>query len=220
MSRALYMLSGWMVSALVMHSGGGAHAGQTGCTADLEFSVDGPVLPAGLIWKLAGPAQGLIVGGRVEIDLVVSGQLDAADFAAQLVGPIATDSGIGAGWFVGAGDFGWSGVGEFHGELESDVLNGWIESFGGGFSFWSLDISPAGLAPGTMEATIRFVLAYFPDFPGDLNGDQFVGLDDLSLQLASFGMDAGGDLDCDGDTDIEDVSILLANYGRCAPLRC
>lgn len=197
-----------------------ASAQQTGCRVDLDLGVDGEVPPLGLIWKLAGPAQGLVVGGRAVVDLDVSGELDAGNFAAQLTGPIATEFGVGASWTVSALDFDWSGTGHFHGEIESNRMNGWIESFGGGFSFWSLDVSPAGFGSGEMTASIHFILDMYPDFPGDLNNDQFVGLDDLSIQLASFGHDAGGDIDCDGDTDLEDVSILLANYGRCAPLRC
>lgn len=50
--------------------------------------------------------------------------------------------------------------------------------------------------------------------PGDLNADQTVDFDDLTLLLAAYGVDAGGDLDNDGDTDFGDLLILLNNYGQ------
>ena len=53
---------------------------------------------------------------------------------------------------------------------------------------------------------------------GDLDGDDVVGLSDLSIQLAHFGTLAGatpddGDLDGDEDVDLTDLSLLLAVFG-------
>lgn len=52
---------------------------------------------------------------------------------------------------------------------------------------------------------------------GDLDGDGFVALGDLSILLANFGsLDAepeDGDLDEDGDVDLVDLSELLSRYG-------
>ncbi|MFN0134667.1 MAG: dockerin type I domain-containing protein, partial [Phycisphaerae bacterium] len=55
-----------------------------------------------------------------------------------------------------------------------------------------------------------------PPCPGDVNGDQFVNLTDLSILLANFG-DVGspstGDLNGDGDVNLTDLSFLLARFG-------
>jgi len=53
---------------------------------------------------------------------------------------------------------------------------------------------------------------------GDLDGDGSVGLGDLSLTLANYGMTAGatlddGDFDADGDVDLTDLSEMFARYG-------
>jgi 1,4-alpha-glucan branching enzyme len=49
--------------------------------------------------------------------------------------------------------------------------------------------------------------------PGDLDGDQDVDLDDLTLLLQNFAGGAGGDIDGDGDTDLDDLTLLLQNFG-------
>src|SRR5262249_32078211 len=65
----------------------------------------------------------------------------------------------------------------------------------------------------------------FPVIPGDLDGDCQVGLPDLTLLLAHFGMASGatlsdGDLDGDGSVGLADLTILLANFGSaCSCLR-
>ena len=53
---------------------------------------------------------------------------------------------------------------------------------------------------------------------GDLDGDNYVGLGDLSVLLANYGTTTGagyqdGDLDNEGDVDLADLSALLAIYG-------
>ncbi len=50
--------------------------------------------------------------------------------------------------------------------------------------------------------------------PGDLNDDGMVNVQDLSLLLATFGINNGGDCDGDGDTDIHDMSILFSHFGE------
>jgi WD40 repeat protein len=57
---------------------------------------------------------------------------------------------------------------------------------------------------------------------GDLDGDATVGLGDLSLLLAHFGLTheatpGDGDLDADSDVDLADVSIMLASFGSNCP---
>jgi len=52
--------------------------------------------------------------------------------------------------------------------------------------------------------------------PGDLDGDNDVDLDDLTLLLGDFGCMSGGctgDIDGDGDTDLDDLVLLLGAYG-------
>src|SRR5262249_1432439 len=54
--------------------------------------------------------------------------------------------------------------------------------------------------------------------PGDVNGDWFVNLADLSALLSNFGLRSGarrnqGDLDGDGDVDLSDLTELLATFG-------
>lgn len=51
--------------------------------------------------------------------------------------------------------------------------------------------------------------------PADLDGDGEVGLDDLGIVLAAFGVSPSGDIDGDGETDLGDLGILLANFGPC-----
>ena len=53
---------------------------------------------------------------------------------------------------------------------------------------------------------------------GDLDGDNIVGLADLSVQLANFGTTSGarpedGDLDGDGDVDLGDLAVMLTAFG-------
>ena len=56
---------------------------------------------------------------------------------------------------------------------------------------------------------------------GDLDGDQQVGLTDLSILLANFGITGAtpdmGDLDGDGDVDLADLSTLLGAFGQSCP---
>ncbi len=49
--------------------------------------------------------------------------------------------------------------------------------------------------------------------PTDFSGDGLTDLTDLSMLLASFGVDAGGDLDDDGMTGLSDLSIMLTAFG-------
>lgn len=71
----------------------------------------------------------------------------------------------------------------------------------------------------------RSVAGYLADYAvvvepciGDLDGDDYVGLADLSILLAHYGMTGAsyedGDLDGDEDVDLADLSELLAHYGE------
>ncbi len=49
--------------------------------------------------------------------------------------------------------------------------------------------------------------------PGDLNGDGFVGGDDLATLLAQWGTDGAADINQDGVVNGADLAVLLANWG-------
>ncbi len=58
--------------------------------------------------------------------------------------------------------------------------------------------------------------------PGDLDGNNQVGLTDLAMLLSNYGTTTGalpqdGDCDCDGDVDLADLSALLGAYGTTCP---
>ena len=75
-----------------------------------------------------------------------------------------------------------------------------------------------GLPGDFVESDLSATRACGPDCPGDFNGDATVGLADLSVLLAHYGMTSGaqyedGDMDSDGDVDLADLSQFLALYG-------
>ncbi len=49
---------------------------------------------------------------------------------------------------------------------------------------------------------------------GDLNGDGFVGVDDLLAVIAAWGT-ADGDVDGDGMTGVDDLLLLISAFGEC-----
>ncbi len=60
--------------------------------------------------------------------------------------------------------------------------------------------------------------------PEDLDGDGTIGLGDLSILLANYGLASGanpedGDLNGDGAVDLNDLSLMLAVYGQDCPTR-
>ncbi|MEE2907292.1 MAG: proprotein convertase P-domain-containing protein, partial [Planctomycetota bacterium] len=52
-----------------------------------------------------------------------------------------------------------------------------------------------------------------PDCPGDLDGDNVVGVNDVLLLISAWGT-AEGDVDGDGTTDVNDLLALLGYYGE------
>jgi hypothetical protein len=64
---------------------------------------------------------------------------------------------------------------------------------------------------------IQLMLRTDVDCPSDLDGDGQVGLGDLGILLASFGINSGGDVDGDNDTDLGDLGVLLAVFGDPCP---
>jgi hypothetical protein len=69
------------------------------------------------------------------------------------------------------------------------------------------------------EAPIIKEIDVFGFYPGDLDGDGDVDLNDLTRLLSHYGMTSGatyqdGDVDGDGDVDLADLTRLLAHYGE------
>ena len=99
--------------------------------------------------------------------------------------------------------------------LTANAEPGWM------FDHWEGDLTGSDnpnalLITGPLTVTAVFVV----DQPciGDLDGDNTVGLEDLQILLANYGVlsDAqyeDGDLDGDGDVDLSDVQSLLSHYG-------
>ena len=70
--------------------------------------------------------------------------------------------------------------------------------------------------PIRLVALIGEVVSSF--CPGDLDGDDLVGIEDLAILLSNYGVTGGatyedGDLDEDGDVDVADLAVMLAVYG-------
>jgi hypothetical protein len=70
----------------------------------------------------------------------------------------------------------------------------------------------------TIAATANGLYLLDAACPGDLDGDQSIGLQDLAYLLGNFGTPSGavyadGDLDGDGDVDLQDLANLLAAFG-------
>ena len=66
------------------------------------------------------------------------------------------------------------------------------------------------------------IWATVAECPGDLDGDNEVGIADLAELLANYGTTSGaayedGDLDGDGDVDVADLAELLSLYGTTCP---
>ena len=51
------------------------------------------------------------------------------------------------------------------------------------------------------------------DCPGDLDGDNIVGVNDVLALISAWGTDEG-DIDGDGTTDVNDMLALLNYYGE------
>jgi probable HAF family extracellular repeat protein len=83
------------------------------------------------------------------------------------------------------------------------------------------DISQNGFIAASAETSTgpaALLLRPQTPCPGDVNGDQSVDLNDLTILLSHYGTTSGaepgdGDLDDDGDVDLNDLTALLSAYG-------
>lgn len=93
----------------------------------------------------------------------------------------------------------------------------WIEHTLGMGQRWVYGMARTS-AGRTIAATANGLYLLDAACPGDLDGDQSVGLQDLAYLLGNFGTPNGaayedGDLDGDGDVDLQDLANLLAAFG-------
>ena len=154
-----------------------------------------------------------------------------------LVGRI---TGVTAPLVASVDDLDWPAGGGAHTAITSDFLPGWrfkwdigvsIDLFGGP-TVLADEIVVGGENPfPTMDriTTINTSGGDIPDMevtsedpdpicPGDLDGDNDIGLSDLAILLANYGTMGGasyfdGDLNHDGDVDLSDLAAMLAGYG-------
>ncbi len=71
---------------------------------------------------------------------------------------------------------------------------------------------------GFQGSGVMTITADFITVQGDFNLDGSVGLSDLTILLANFGLAEGasysqGDIDTDGDVDLSDLTQFLAHFG-------
>ena len=85
---------------------------------------------------------------------------------------------------------------------------------------WGMGPTDGGITyPGWNIDDVELWGVMIPSCPGDLDGDEQIGIADLALLLANYGTTSGmtypnGDLDADGDVDLTDLAMLLSIYGQ------
>lgn len=70
-----------------------------------------------------GPPSGTIVGARAELHYTTSGSLASEDILISFQAP---SEGVPV-WEISGAELGWSGIGTFHANISTDVLNGVID---------------------------------------------------------------------------------------------
>jgi len=68
---------------------------------------------------------------------------------------------------------------------------------------------------GTTESALNDLVKSTP-CPSDLNGDDYVNVDDLLLLIAAWGNTSGDeDINSDGSVNVDDMLLLIAAWGSC-----
>jgi hypothetical protein len=104
----------------------------------------------------------------------------------------------------------------------SNSVSGPISTFSSYPGYDSIMLTPTssglGAIPSSLDASgSSFSLA--TTWPGDVNSDGKVDVNDLTVVLTNYGKTTGmwwatGDLNQDGVVDINDLTIVLSNYGK------
>jgi hypothetical protein len=106
-------------------------------------------------------------------------------------------------------------------ELTANAAQGWS------FDHWSGDLSGSDNPDEITITGDGAVTAHFTedadDCPEDLNGNEYIDLQDLAALLANYGQTGmgpeDGDFDGDSDVDLQDLAQLLSVYGQDCPTR-
>ena len=68
---------------------------------------------------------------------------------------------------------------------------------------------------GTTESALNDLVKSTP-CPSDLNGDDYVNVDDLLLLIAAWGNTSGDeDINSDGSVNVDDMLLLIVAWGSC-----
>ncbi|HRP62894.1 MAG TPA: hypothetical protein PK400_06355 [Phycisphaerales bacterium] len=172
---------------------------------------------------------GVLNGGTFEIGLNESevGLLNIlGNYTQQGSGRLAMD--IASNAPQGADYFSLTGAATLAGELNIELLNGFVPAIGDMYTVLWASNGISGTfdsvtgAPGfsvTYEPHhVRITYVGVPVCPTDLNGDGATDVSDLIILLAAWGTCGGcnADINGDGSVDVQDLLILLANWGGCA----
>ena len=124
---------------------------------------------------------------------------------------------------------------KLNGRLTVDMLGGFTPSLGDGFHLitagggitgtfdgFNYPVLSPGLAWQLVYSANDFFLIIVTAIPGDLNGDGFVGIDDLNLVLANWNLnvppaDPRADPSGDSFVGIDDLNAVLGNWNTGLP---
>jgi hypothetical protein len=193
-----------------------------GITDVIDLSAFEP-LPFGGEVLGVGPEGGQIVGATLDVTFTTSGSFDAANLGVWLV--LNLHSGGAAFGFSGV-ELGWSGQGTFTRHLETDALNGHINSFGNPYSTWFISMANLDPGAGPVSGTfgeLVFRLIYAPCPQGDINMDASVNVLDLLAVINGWGAcqpepaECGADLNDDGSVSVPDLLAVINNWQTYCP---
>jgi len=162
-----------------------------------------------------GIPEGEIITSRAVLEYTTQEGDDAADLMIRVEAPSEGNP----VWMLSGAGLGWSGVGTFTALVETDLLNGVIESGNPAFSEFVITIEMADRQPLTgrfQHSTIEADILGKP-CPWDLDFDDEVGITDFLSLLAQWATDPGGppDFNSNGTVDLSDYVELLENWGPC-----
>ncbi len=160
-----------------------------------------------------------VVGGTLNSPFDIFNLQDTANFTADL--DLDSIAGVGDTAVLG------SNLATFTG-LDADSFNSFIASFDtstlGNFSAtYTLNLSDEDIPGETYQAlTLQLLGEVVSTLTGDLDGDGFVGIDDLNLVLSNWNQNVPpgnplADPSSDGFVGIDDLNLVLANWNAGIP---